>query len=148
MLLTKCFDDNCKMLATILAVVVTNILYLLTLVSGTNIQKMSRRLKFWYQNPKIVTIINSPTSLSPQKLRSKTGRSGVFKHFWRFKVRAPLTVVPYNKVQFGTLICHELHSNFEKISENVRRMYNFESFQTIQKDFEIGVIWLVVVVCV
>ena len=43
MLETKCVGDNFKMLVMVLTISVTNILYLLTLASGTNIQKMSPR---------------------------------------------------------------------------------------------------------
>ena len=43
MLETKCVGDNFKMLVTVLAILVTNILYLLALASGINIQKMSPR---------------------------------------------------------------------------------------------------------
>ena len=43
MLEAKCVGDNFKMLVTVLAISVTNILYLLTLAFGTNIQKMSPR---------------------------------------------------------------------------------------------------------
>ena len=41
MLTTNCVGDNYKMLVTVLAILVTNIHYLFTLASGTNIQKMS-----------------------------------------------------------------------------------------------------------
>ena len=41
---TKCVGDNFKMLVTVLAILVTNILYLLTLASGTNIQKCHQDL--------------------------------------------------------------------------------------------------------
>jgi len=41
MLDTKCVGD--KMLVTVLAILVINIIYLIILVSGTNIQKMSPR---------------------------------------------------------------------------------------------------------
>ncbi len=37
MLVTKCVGDNFKMLVTVLAFLVTNIYYLFTLASGTNI---------------------------------------------------------------------------------------------------------------
>ena len=51
-----------NVLATTLAVFITNTLYLLTLTSGTNIQKMSPTWKFWHQHPQIVTNIHlSPT---------------------------------------------------------------------------------------
>ena len=43
MLETKCVGDTFEMLVTVLAISVTNILYLLTLALGTNIQKMSSR---------------------------------------------------------------------------------------------------------
>ena len=43
MLVTKCVGDNFKMLVTVLAISVTNILYLLTVALGTNMQKMSPR---------------------------------------------------------------------------------------------------------
>ena len=41
MLVTKCVGENFKMLVTVLAISVTNILYLLKLALSTNIQKMS-----------------------------------------------------------------------------------------------------------
>ena len=50
------------MLVTVLAISVTNILYLLTLALGTNIQKMSPRSQFCRQHSKIVTNYKSPTS--------------------------------------------------------------------------------------
>ena len=43
MLETKCVGDNFKILVTVLAISVTNILYLLTLALGNNIQRMSPR---------------------------------------------------------------------------------------------------------
>ena len=46
MLETKCFGDNLKMTVTDSAILVTNILYFLTLASGTNIQKMSPNINF------------------------------------------------------------------------------------------------------
>ena len=52
---------------------VTNILYLLALVSGTNIlylQKMSPISKFCHQHPTIITNIKSPTSTCHQHLCS------------------------------------------------------------------------------
>ena len=55
MLETKCVGDNFEMLVTVLAVFVTIILYLLTLTSGTNNQKMSPISKFCHSHPKIVT---------------------------------------------------------------------------------------------
>ena len=85
----------------------------LTLPSGTNIQKMSRRLKFCYQYQKIVTIITSPTLLSPQTRRPETGRSGVFKQFWRSKVRVSLTVVPS---------WYRIALEFRKISKTFQKM--------------------------
>ena len=50
------------MLVTVLAILVTNILYLLTLAFGTNIQKMSPRSYICRQHSKIVTNCKSPTS--------------------------------------------------------------------------------------
>ena len=41
MLETRCIGNNFKMWVTVSAILVTNILYLLTLASGANIQKMS-----------------------------------------------------------------------------------------------------------
>ena len=46
MLDTKCVGDNFEMLVTVLPVFVTNILYLLTLASGPNIQKKFPISKF------------------------------------------------------------------------------------------------------
>ena len=40
MLETKCVGENFEMLVTVLAIFVTNILYLLTLESGANIEKI------------------------------------------------------------------------------------------------------------
>ena len=68
MLETKYVGDNFEMLVTVLADFVTNILYLLALASGTNIQKMSPILKFRHQHPQIVTNIKSPTSTCHQRL--------------------------------------------------------------------------------
>ena len=42
MMETKCVGDNLKVLVTVLAILATNIIYLLTLASGTNIQKTYR----------------------------------------------------------------------------------------------------------
>ena len=64
MLVTECVGENYKMLVTVLAVLVTNIYYLFTLASGTNIQKMSPTSKFCHQQPKNFTSFKSPTSLS------------------------------------------------------------------------------------
>ena len=58
------------MLVTVLAVFVTNILYLSSLAPGTNIQKMSPISKLCHQHPKIVTKIKSPTSTCHQHLCS------------------------------------------------------------------------------
>merc|ERR1711917_72586 len=54
MLETKCVGDNYKMFVTILAILVTNIHYLFTLASCTNIQKMLPTSNFVHQHPKIV----------------------------------------------------------------------------------------------
>ena len=61
MLETKCVGINFKMLVTVLAILVTNIHYLFTLASGTNIQKMS------------------PTSLSPSILITTWMKTDVLK---------------------------------------------------------------------
>ena len=53
--LKKCVGDNIKVLVTRLAILVTNIHYLFTLASGTNIQRMLPTSKFCHQHPKIVT---------------------------------------------------------------------------------------------
>ena len=58
MLETKCVGNNFDMLVTVLAVFVINILYILSLASTTNIQKMSLIFKFHHQHPKIVTNIH------------------------------------------------------------------------------------------
>ena len=50
MLETKCVGDNFKMLVTVFTVVVTNILYLLTLASGTNIEILSQTFKNCHQD--------------------------------------------------------------------------------------------------
>ena len=50
MLEIKSVGGNFEKLVTVLAVFVTNILYLLTLASGTNIQKMSPISKFCHQD--------------------------------------------------------------------------------------------------
>ena len=70
MLKTKYVGDNFEMLVTVVADFVTNILYLLALASGTNIQKMSPISKFCHQHPKIVTNIKPPTSTCHQHLCS------------------------------------------------------------------------------
>ena len=62
MLKTKRVGDEYKMLVTVSANLVTNIPYLFTLATGTNIQKMSSLSKFCHHHPKIVTNINSPKS--------------------------------------------------------------------------------------
>ena len=46
--------DNFEILVTVLTVFVTDILYLFTLASGTDIQKMSSKSKTCHQYPKIV----------------------------------------------------------------------------------------------
>ena len=51
MLETKCVGDNFEILVTVLAVFVTNILNLLTLASGTNIQKCPN-IEIWSSKPK------------------------------------------------------------------------------------------------
>ena len=62
--LMKYVGDNFEMLVTVLADFVTNILYLLALASGTNIQKMSPISKFYREHLKNVTNIHlSPTSI-------------------------------------------------------------------------------------
>ena len=71
MLETKCVGDNFEMLVTVLAVFVTNIFYLLTLGSGTNIQNVSSISKFHHQHQKIVTNIKSLTSTCHQHLCSQ-----------------------------------------------------------------------------
>ena len=72
MLETKYVGDNFEMLVTeMLADFVTNILYLLALASGTNIQKMSPISKFCNQHPKIFTNIKSQTSNCHQHLCSQ-----------------------------------------------------------------------------
>ena len=75
MLETKCVRDNFEMLVTVFAIFVTNILYLSTLSSGTNIQKMSPISKFYHQHPKIITNIKSPTSTCHQHLCNPTIKS-------------------------------------------------------------------------
>ena len=64
MLETKYVGDNFEMLVTVLAHFVTNILFLLLLASGTNIEKMSPISKFCHQHK--VTNIKSPTSTCHQ----------------------------------------------------------------------------------
>ena len=62
MMETECVDDNFEMLMTVF-VFVTNILYILTVVSGTTIQKIQPLLKFFHQHSKISANINlAPTS--------------------------------------------------------------------------------------
>ena len=88
MLETKCVEDDFEMLVTVLAIFVTSILYLLTLVSGTNIQKRSPISKFCHQHPKIVTNIKSPTSTCHQHLWSRTHcRTHCLVAFWLYKNR-------------------------------------------------------------
>ena len=73
-LVTDVGDEMCWRLfwdvGDVLAISVTNILYLSTLSSGTNIQKMLPTSKFCHQHPKIVTNIKSPTSTRHQHLCS------------------------------------------------------------------------------
>ena len=57
MLETKYVGENFEMLVKVLDDFVTNILYLLALGSGTNIQKMSPMSKLCHQYSKIVTNI-------------------------------------------------------------------------------------------
>ena len=71
--MTKCVGDNFKMLVTLLAILVTNIRYLLTLGSGTNFQKMSPRSLFCRQHSKIVTNFKSPTLQCHQHDCSRIG---------------------------------------------------------------------------
>ena len=87
MLETKRVNDNYKMVVTVLAILVTDIHYIFTLASVTNIQKMSPTMKFCHQNLQIVINFKSPTSLSPKCL-------GIFKSqsscrilkFWKVAV--------------------------------------------------------------
>ena len=66
MLEKKCVGDNFKIWMTVLAFLVTNIHYLFTLASVTNIQKMSSTSRFSHQYSQIVTNITiSPTPLTP-----------------------------------------------------------------------------------
>ena len=82
MLETKCVGDNFKMLVTVFAISFTHILYLLTLASGTNIQKMSPRSKFCRQNSKIVTNYKSPTSQCHQHACSHLFWILLGKKYW------------------------------------------------------------------
>ena len=59
--ITKCAGGNFEMLVTVLAFLVTNIHYLFTLTSGTNIQKMSPTSKFNHKYQQIVTNFKSTT---------------------------------------------------------------------------------------
>ena len=77
------------MLVTVLAFFATNILYLLTLASGTNIQKMSSISNFCHQHPKIVADIKSPTSTGYQNL------------CWPFVKSYDQ---PYNSFEFGSAV--------------------------------------------
>ena len=56
MLETKCVGDNFQMLVTVWALFVAKILYLLTLASSINIQKMSPISKFSHQHPLVTNI--------------------------------------------------------------------------------------------
>ena len=67
MLEMKCVGDNYNMLVTDLAIFVTNIHYLFTLATGTNIQKMLPTSKFCHQHQKIVTNYKWPTSVTISK---------------------------------------------------------------------------------
>ena len=59
MLGMKCVVDNFKMLVTFLAILVTNVHYLFTLATDTNIQTMSPRSEFFHQHPKTVANVKS-----------------------------------------------------------------------------------------
>ena len=50
---TKCVGDNLRLLVTVLAILTTNILYVLTLASGTNILGCHQDLKSVANNPKL-----------------------------------------------------------------------------------------------
>ena len=76
MLATKSVGDNYEMWVTALAILVTNVNYLFTLASGTDIQKTSLS-KFSLQNPQIVTnfkfsIYHDVTNLPRRSNRQKT----------------------------------------------------------------------------
>ena len=124
MLETKCFDDNFKLLVTILSP--TSSIFL-TLASGTNIQKMSRRLKFCYQYQKIVTIITVTTDTS--------ARNGTKRSFQTLlAIQGPcITDRSTLLVPLFATNCIRVSKDFENFSKNVRRMYNFESFKKILK---------------
>ena len=53
---TKCVDDNYKMLVTVLVILVTNIHYLFTLASGTNIYKSSPTLSHQHHDVTNMTV--------------------------------------------------------------------------------------------
>ena len=67
MLEMKCVSDNFEILVTVLAVVVTNILYFFTLATGSNI---ITNIKIPSPTPKIITKIKSSTSTCDQHLCS------------------------------------------------------------------------------
>jgi len=60
----KCVGDDCKMLVTVLAILVTNIHYLFTFALDTNIQKMSQTSILSHEHPQIVSNLKSSISLS------------------------------------------------------------------------------------
>ena len=59
MLVTQCVGGNFEIWVTVLAVFVISILFLLTWVSSTNIQKMSPISLFYHQDQKIVNNVKS-----------------------------------------------------------------------------------------
>ena len=128
MLETKCFDDNFKLLVTILSP--TSSIFL-TLASGTNIQKMSRRLKFCYQyqncNHHYVTNITVTTDTSARNGTKRSLQTLLAIQGPCITDRSTL-LVPL----FATN-CIRVSKDFENFSKNVRRMYNFESFKKILK---------------
>ena len=56
MLKTKCVDDSFMMLVTVLAILVTNILYLLTIAVGTNANSKIVTVSDQHQNVNNMTV--------------------------------------------------------------------------------------------
>lgn len=72
MLVTKYVGDSYKTLMMVMVILVTNIQYLFTLASGTNIQNISLTSKFSHQHHYVTNITVSPASLSPHLDQKKS----------------------------------------------------------------------------
>ena len=133
MLETKCFDDNFKMLVTILAVVVTNILYLFNISVGhqhskdvTKIEILLPISKNCHQHYCHHRHVATDTTRRPE-----TGRNGTKRSLQTIlAIQGPCIT---DRSTFLVPNCIRVSKDFENFSKNVRRMYNFESFKKILK---------------